>query len=64
MRILIIGGTYFLGKAFLEEAVLHGHKVTILNRGNKKVSMPADYMISELHADRRDDTQLKSLVEQ
>lgn len=35
MKILVIGGTYFLGKHFVEMAS-KSHEVTILHRGNKK----------------------------
>lgn len=33
MDILILGGTVFLGRAIVEEALSHGHKVTLFNRG-------------------------------
>jgi 2'-hydroxyisoflavone reductase len=32
-RILVLGGTYFLGPAFVEAALAAGHAVTLLNRG-------------------------------
>lgn len=34
MRILVIGGSRFLGKAFVEEAQRKGHEITVFNRGN------------------------------
>ena len=38
MRILIIGGTYFLGKAFVECACRE-HELTLFNRGNRLLAM-------------------------
>jgi 2'-hydroxyisoflavone reductase len=32
-KILVLGGTSFLGPAFVEEAVVAGHRVTLFNRG-------------------------------
>jgi 2'-hydroxyisoflavone reductase len=34
MNILVLGGTKFLGKHIVEEALRRGHKVTIFNRGS------------------------------
>jgi 2'-hydroxyisoflavone reductase len=34
MKILVIGGSRFLGKAFIEEAQKIGHEITVFNRGN------------------------------
>ncbi len=33
MKILILGGTLFLGRALVEEALGRGHEVTLFNRG-------------------------------
>jgi nucleoside-diphosphate-sugar epimerase len=33
MRLLIIGGTRFLGRALVEDALAQGHEVTLFNRG-------------------------------
>lgn len=38
MKILIIGGTYFLGKAFVECACKE-HELTLFNRGNRPLAM-------------------------
>jgi 2'-hydroxyisoflavone reductase len=32
-RILVLGGTFFLGPAFVESAIANGHSVTLFNRG-------------------------------
>ncbi|WP_409270217.1 NAD-dependent epimerase/dehydratase family protein [Neobacillus sp. SCS-31] len=34
MKILVLGGSRFLGKAFVEEALKHNHEITVFNRGN------------------------------
>ena len=33
MKILVIGGTRFVGRHIVEAALAHGHAVTILHRG-------------------------------
>ena len=33
MRILVIGGTKFLGRHFVETALEHGHELTLFTRG-------------------------------
>ena len=33
MRVLVLGGTKFLGRAAVEEALARGHEVTLFNRG-------------------------------
>jgi 2'-hydroxyisoflavone reductase len=36
VRILVLGGTGFVGRAFVEEAVAAGHEVTLFNRGRTR----------------------------
>jgi 2'-hydroxyisoflavone reductase len=36
MRILVLGGTRFVGRTFVEEATLAGHEVTLFNRGRTR----------------------------
>ena len=33
MRILVLGGTRFLGRAIVEAALARGHELTLFNRG-------------------------------
>lgn len=33
MKILVLGGTRFIGRSFIEQSVLDGHSVTMFNRG-------------------------------
>jgi 2'-hydroxyisoflavone reductase len=51
MRILVVGGTRFFGRAFVEEAVRHGHRVTVFHRGE---SEPDDFPdVEHVHGDRK-----------
>ncbi|UNP79488.1 SDR family oxidoreductase [Bacillus mycoides] len=52
MKILILGGTRFLGRAFVEEALNRGHEVTLFNRGTNKEIFPD---VEQLIGDRNDD---------
>ncbi|MGG0656929.1 SDR family oxidoreductase [Rummeliibacillus pycnus] len=36
MKVLILGGTRFLGRALVEEGLKRGHEITLFNRGNNK----------------------------
>lgn len=58
MRILVLGGTEFVGRALVEEAVGRGHDVTTLNRGNHA---GADAEVTALRGDRRAADGLKAL---
>jgi len=53
MRILIIGGTVFLGRALAEAALRRRHRVTLFNRGRSNPgAFPA---IETIHGDRETD---------
>jgi len=50
VRILVIGGTRFVGRAFVEEAVRHDHEVTLFHRGTTEPDdLPA---VEHVHGDR------------
>jgi 2'-hydroxyisoflavone reductase len=50
VKLLVIGGTRFAGRAFVEQAVGHGHDVTVFHRAT---SEPADFPdVEHLHGDR------------
>ena len=51
MRLLILGGTVFLGRALTDSALARGHEVAHLHRGR---SGPDDPRVTTLHADRAD----------
>jgi nucleoside-diphosphate-sugar epimerase len=57
MNILIVGGSYFVGKAIAEACVAHGHAVTVLNRGSRGVPGTA-----QLIADRNDAGAMKAVL--
>jgi 2'-hydroxyisoflavone reductase len=53
MRILIIGGGVFLGRALLDAALGRGHRVGVFNRGRARQEWPAG--VDVLTGDRRGD---------
>jgi 2'-hydroxyisoflavone reductase len=50
VKLLVIGGTRFFGRAAVERAVERGHEVTVLHRGGSEPDGFAD--VEHLHADR------------
>lgn len=53
MRILVVGGTQFVGRALVEEAVSRGHDVTVFHRGELE---PGDLPpVEHVHGDRHRD---------
>lgn len=56
MRILIMGGTRFIGVYLTKQLVAQGHEVVLFNRGNKPA--PVDG-VEQIHGDRTDASQLK-----
>jgi 2'-hydroxyisoflavone reductase len=59
MRLLVLGGTHFVGRAVAEEAVARGDHVTTLTRG---VSGPSAAGALALHADRTDPAALRAVL--
>ena len=57
MRLLILGGTGFIGPYQVRYALARGHRVTIFNRGRQKEAWPGP--VEELLGDR--DGDLKAL---
>jgi 2'-hydroxyisoflavone reductase len=55
MNLLIIGGTRFVGRHLVEEALRRGHNVTLFNRGKNASVFPN---IEQLHGDRDKDVSL------
>jgi 2'-hydroxyisoflavone reductase len=53
MRILIVGGTIFVGRALTEAALDRGHQVTLLNRGKHTTGKPNG--VELIRADRDQD---------
>lgn len=53
MRILILGGTVFLGRALVDAARAAGHTVTLFNRGKSNPELYTD--VEKIHGDRATD---------
>lgn len=51
MRILVMGGTRFIGVSLTQQLVAAGHEVTLFNRGNRPA--PVDGVM-QIHGDRKD----------
>ncbi|HHP7231280.1 MAG TPA: NAD-dependent epimerase/dehydratase family protein [Xenococcaceae cyanobacterium] len=56
MRILIMGGTRFIGVYLTKVLVAQNHEVVLFNRGNKPTPIAG---VKQIHGDRKDPTQLK-----
>ncbi|HBE29841.1 MAG TPA: 3-beta hydroxysteroid dehydrogenase, partial [Cyanobacteria bacterium UBA11368] len=56
MRILIMGGTRFIGVYLTKILVEQGHEVVLFNRGKKPAPVEG---IQQIHGDRTDAAQLK-----
>ena len=59
MRLLILGGTVFLGRAATDAALAKGHQVTHFHRGK---SSPGDPRVETLHGDRTDAASLRAAI--
>ncbi|NJL21925.1 MAG: NAD-dependent epimerase/dehydratase family protein [Leptolyngbyaceae cyanobacterium SM1_3_5] len=55
MRILVMGGTRFIGVALTQILLEQGHEVVLFNRGNK----PAPAGVKQIQGDRTDPAQLR-----
>ncbi|MGF1431178.1 NAD(P)H-binding protein [Kitasatospora sp. LaBMicrA B282] len=60
MRILFLGGSVFLGRAFVQEALARGHDVTVFNRGRSGPDLPG---VEAVRGDRQSAADLAALVE-
>ncbi|SDH31028.1 2'-hydroxyisoflavone reductase [Sinosporangium album] len=60
MKVLIIGGTVFLGRAIVAEALRRGHDVTTFNRGVSGVDQPG---VEAVRGDREVRADLERLVD-
>ncbi|HEY9599148.1 MAG TPA: NAD-dependent epimerase/dehydratase family protein [Cyanophyceae cyanobacterium] len=61
MRILIMGGTRFIGVYLTQILVEQGHEVVLFNRGNRPTPVED---VKQIHGDRTDSTQLKETLSQ
>ncbi|MBD2527025.1 NAD-dependent epimerase/dehydratase family protein [Nostoc sp. FACHB-133] len=62
MRILIMGGTRFIGVYLTQLLVEQGHEVVLFNRGNRPA--PSLQGVGQIIGDRTDPTQLKAKLSQ
>ncbi|QNE18711.1 NAD-dependent epimerase/dehydratase family protein [Kribbella qitaiheensis] len=42
MRLLVLGGSWFVGMAVVSQAITRGHAVTVFNRGRSTAAMPPE----------------------
>src|SRR4051812_48974272 len=54
-RILILGGTGFLGPKTVASAIARGHQVTIFNRGKREKLLPLEAKVEHLYGNRDPD---------
>ncbi|SRR6266540_1729847 len=59
MRLLVLGGSWFLGRVLVEEALRDGHQVTTFNRGQSGNDVPG---VEVVRGDRGDRASLARLV--
>ena len=60
MRVLVMGGTQFNGRALVHELVAQGHDVTVCNRGRTESDIPDG--VVRLVADRTDHDRLREVL--
>lgn len=60
MRVLVLGGSQFLGRALVVEALARGHEVTTFNRGQTGHDVPG---VEVVHGDREVAADLERLVD-
>src|SRR5262245_17371459 len=53
MRLLVLGGTKFLGRATVDSALARGHEVTLFNRGQTNADLFPE--VEKIHGDRERD---------
>lgn len=52
MRVLVVGGTLFMGLSAVKRLAAAGHKVTVFHRGNRCELVPTE--VDHIHGDRRE----------
>lgn len=61
MRVLVLGGTYFVGKALIKKLLENGnYNITVLNRGTREHEVNSS--ISFIKADRKNSAEMKSVL--
>ena len=62
MRVMVLGGTRFIGAAVVEELAAHGHELLVVHRGEHEPAGLPD--ADHLHADRQDLPHLRGPVDE
>lgn len=60
MRVLVIGGTRFVGLRLVRALAQTGHEITLLNRGKTQAELPPG--LKRLYADRRDPEAIRNAL--
>ena len=60
MKVLVLGGTRFIGRELVEKLVKNKHAVTVLNRGNSPIKYPES--VAHVKMDRNKTAQLKEYL--
>lgn len=55
-KVLVLGGSYFVGRKLVEYLAVHGYAVTVLNRGTKPLSLEG---VTQICCDRNDGEAMK-----
>ncbi len=61
MDVAVLGGTGVISRCIVEELVAKGHRVTVVNRGTRKVSLPEG--VSTIVADKSDEEAFERAME-
>jgi len=65
MRVMVLGGTRFIGAAIVEDLAAHGHELLIVHRGeHEPADLPPVSQADHLHADRRDLAHLRGPIDE
>jgi nucleoside-diphosphate-sugar epimerase len=60
MRVMVLGGTRFIGAAIVEELFAHGHELLLVHRGEHEPDNLPE--VDHLHCDRRDLSHLRDPI--
>lgn len=63
MKILIIGGTRYLGPRLVKTLLDAGHEPVLFNRGQTRAPLPVSSPVRQIHGDRNRPGALRSIVE-
>jgi nucleoside-diphosphate-sugar epimerase len=58
MRVLVVGGTRFIGRAIVERLLGRGHAVTVYHRGETETTYSGP--VTHIHGDRRDHADMRA----